>query len=224
MPLSPGICRGRLKVCFPIDYCDAATARNGRSDGACTHRLLRVLKLFPVVPTEMGPRALAFPATAPCRKTSMPTRQSRLSIQTLLMSICGLMTLMMTATLGPAILSAWRQERVAERTAQISEVTRLLFGATQAFRIERGTLATALASNNPIDADTRNDIEKLRAKSGPSLRAALTDLPRIEIPERLRWEQELRGALDDVQNIRRRADAELAKPGSARDPPVRKLW
>src|SRR5438552_3113421 len=50
----------------------------------------------------MGPRVLAFPATAPCRKTSMPTRQSRPSIQTLLMSICGTMTLMMTATPGPA--------------------------------------------------------------------------------------------------------------------------
>src|SRR6202035_1076106 len=61
------------------------------------------------------------------------SHKSSFSIKTVLIGVCGLMTLVLVATFGSSTWTAWQEDRMAARTAEISDLTKLLFRAAQAY-------------------------------------------------------------------------------------------
>src|ERR1017187_8571576 len=106
----------------------------------------------------------------------MPMRRTPFSVKYLLIALFGLSATILVGICGSLTVSAWQQQAQAQRRTEISSITRHLFQAMQNLRIERGTVSTALAESEPVDTATRQDIQNLRARSGPALAGALDEL------------------------------------------------
>jgi methyl-accepting chemotaxis protein len=122
------------------------------------------------------------------------------------------------------VWTAWQDRVLATRIAQISEATENLFYAMQSARVERGTAATALASADLVDADTRRDIGALRSKGKVAFDRALVSLSNVDFPDREKWLSEI-GRLNDAANsVRAKVDAALIKPKPERESDLGKVW
>jgi methyl-accepting chemotaxis protein len=147
-----------------------------------------------------------------------------LSIKTALSSLFGIMAVLLIGTYALDVVAVWGEQAQANRTADISSVTRHMFVAAQNIRVERGTVSTALNGAEPASAQTRREIDTLRAASEPALDQVLAQLPGLVFPDRERWIGELRQAAVAVRALRGRADALLQAPKSGRDGEVTKAW
>jgi len=150
-------------------------------------------------------------------------RPSFFSVKSLLIGLFGLAAAILIAISGALMISARQQQVQAERRMEIGSITRHLFQAMQYLRIERGTVTTALADKEPVDAGTWRDIQALREKSGPAQAAALTELSRLDIDDRDRWIAELRAKADAANSVRSRADAILQRQAGG-DEQLSKQW
>jgi methyl-accepting chemotaxis protein len=149
---------------------------------------------------------------------------SGLSIKAALSLLFAVMAALLVVTTAFDVAAVWRERTVAERTAEISRVTRLMFVATQNIRVERGTVSTALNAADPVAAATKNQIAALRAASEPALERVLVELPDLSFPDRDKWIGDLRQAATAVRALRGRADQALQLAKSARDQDVAKAW
>src|ERR1039457_5096001 len=117
----------------------------------------------------------------------MPMRRTPFSVKYLLIALFGLSATILVGICGSLMVLAWQQQAQAQRRTEISSITRHLFQAMQNLRTERGTVSTALAEREPVDAPKGLDIRNLRARALPPLVAALDELPRLDMIDRSRW-------------------------------------
>ena len=117
------------------------------------------------------------------------------------------MTLVLVAIFAIDAGRALESRDVARRVPRIVEISTDLFTAIQNFRVERGTVNTALATADVVHPDAQKEIEALRVRSVEALETALGKLEGMLIAgdiepaiERIRVAQggliELRPAVD----------------------------
>jgi methyl-accepting chemotaxis protein len=177
----------------------------------------------------VGTRALfqrkdGTPLVGSRHELGMPVLRTLSSIKFLLIGFFGFAATVLVGISGSLMVSAWQQQAQAERRTEISTITRHLFQAMQNVRVERGTVSTALADREPVDAATWQDIRNLRARSAPALAAALDDLSRLDFDGGSRWIAELRTMNDTVETLRAEVDAILQKPSPEGTAPLNEHW
>jgi methyl-accepting chemotaxis protein len=154
----------------------------------------------------------------------MNLRNMRVSIKLALGGLFGLMALLLVSTYTVDLVTVWREQGVARRTAAVASLTRSLFVASQNIRVERGTVSAALNAADPAAAKTRGEIESLRKQSEPALGQVLAEIGTMDFPDRERRTAALRRAADEVRALRTKADAALGQPKAERDAAAIKAW
>src|SRR5262245_45218763 len=91
------------------------------------------------------------------------------------------MTLVLVAIFAIDAARALESREMARRVPKIVEISTDLFAAIQNFRVERGTVNTALATPDVVDPDTQNDLSALRVRSAEALEMALGKLMMIPV-------------------------------------------
>src|ERR1700722_13930581 len=104
------------------------------------------------------------------------------SIKVLLQAVTGLMALALVGVFATAAESAFMRRGTAEHIHQVVSISRDLFLAMQAIRIERGTVNTSPETTTPIEREPQLEIDKLRLHSNAALDAALTQIEAMGIP------------------------------------------
>ena len=103
------------------------------------------------------------------------------SIGTLLLAITALMTLVLVAIFAVESVRALERREQARRVPAIVDISTDLFLAIQDLRIERGMVNTALATEDALGQDTRNQVETLRARAETALDAGLAKLTTLSL-------------------------------------------
>ena len=147
-----------------------------------------------------------------------------LSIGALLQAIIVLMAVALLALFAAAAQRAFDREQTAARTVAIVDVSRDMFKAMQSLRVERGTVNTALATPEPIDAATRKDIDGLRAKSKQALDLAMAKLAATPSLANPGAKRDLDRRIRVLVALRREADAALELPKSLRRADLSGRW
>ncbi len=103
------------------------------------------------------------------------------SMGTLLLAATALMTLVLVVIFAVHAVRALESRKQAQRVPRIVDISTDLFLAIQNFRVERGTVNTALATAEPVAPESQIDIGTLRARSAESLDSALAKLNTIRV-------------------------------------------
>lgn len=146
------------------------------------------------------------------------------SIKVLLQAVTGLMALALVGVFGVAAEGAFMRRATAEHIHQVVSISRDLFLAMQAIRVERGTVNTGLETATPVDRETQQEIATLRLRSNAALDAALAQIEAMGIP---RTDPGLAPILDarrTFDRIRTNIDAALLQPKDQRLPGFSGLW
>ncbi len=193
-----------------------------RPSAATWHFLTSVYRIKPLVINFSDDARL--PSSTFGQNRDRSTMARHLSISTLLQAITGLMAMALVATFGVAAEHALEQRAVAARVEAVASISRDLFTAMQNLRVERGTVNTALATAEPVAADTQSDIVALRAKSEAALESALPKLARAAIPGTEQAAGELSDARETIAKMRAAADAALQQAKDKRPADISKSW
>ncbi|WP_375310171.1 methyl-accepting chemotaxis protein [Bradyrhizobium sp. A5] len=144
-----------------------------------------------------------------------------LRIGTVLPLVIAALALMGVAATGYASLQAYRDRQAADAFVNLNGISRLLLQSAGQWAMERGMTNAALRSPEVTAADRRSEIMKLRGGSDQAFREAARRLrtfgefkvagSRIDEAER---------ALQNVEDLRRKVDENLAKPAAGRSADV----
>jgi diguanylate cyclase (GGDEF)-like protein len=144
-----------------------------------------------------------------------------LSIRSMVGGLVGLLGLILAVVVGSGLLTALDRYEAAERVAALAAVDKMLFFASQNYRLEKGRMGAALAlsteAGKPLlegSLAERSRVDAAMAKIVPALaRLELTGLPAVR--ERLGL------AYEDVKLLRAETDSAVARPLDARDRALR---
>ncbi|MEJ0072111.1 MAG: methyl-accepting chemotaxis protein [Pseudomonadota bacterium] len=147
-----------------------------------------------------------------------------ISINALLKSLIGLLAAGLIAAFALSAYDAWRVQRTADRVYAIVGAINPLFLALQNLRVERGTVNTALATPQPVDAGTQADVAAVRQVAGPAIERALARMAAIDLPTRPVWSPTSRRPTRTSPSAapRRRCRAAPSKP--ERDAGLSRQW
>ena len=98
------------------------------------------------------------------------------SIGTLLLAVTALMTLVLVTIFAIDAVRALESRDQARRVPRIVDISTDLFSAIQNFRVERGTVNTALATPDVVAPEAQTEIAALRVRSAEALDGALVKL------------------------------------------------
>ena len=146
------------------------------------------------------------------------------SIRIVLLTVTGLMVLALIAACAIAASQSFARRAAAERALAVVGISRDLFEAIQAIRVERGTGNTALRTATPADRETLDEITVLRRNSGEALASALTKIDALGIPS---WNPALRNIImtrDGFARMRAELDTALQQPKSQRPENLSAEW
>src|SRR5262245_7109364 len=90
------------------------------------------------------------------------------------------MTLVLVTIFAIDAVRALDSREQARRVPRIVDISTDLFLAIQDFRVERGTVNTALATPDAISPDTRAEIAELRAQSDQALQSAFAKIKAVQ--------------------------------------------
>jgi signal transduction histidine kinase len=136
----------------------------------------------------------------------------RLSISLLLQAVTGLMAIALVGGFAIVAGVAYERWQTAERVLVAADVSRDLFMAMQNLMVERGTVNTALAIPQPIDAVTAGTVTALRGQSERALNSALAKLTRANLVGTGPAIAAIRASHDRFTELRRQADAAVLQP------------
>jgi signal transduction histidine kinase len=146
------------------------------------------------------------------------------SIGTLLLSVTALMTLVLVGIFAIDAARALERRELARRVPRIVEISTDLFSAIQTFRVERGTVNTALATPDVAPAEVQNQIADLRTRSAEVLKAALAKLDTISASDVDPAIAQIQEALAALDAKRPEVDAALLEPKPQRPRELNPSW
>jgi signal transduction histidine kinase len=147
-----------------------------------------------------------------------------LSLRTLLFALVGAMGAMLTITLALNATSAWRAGALATLTFRSNTTADLLLSAAAHWAVERGITNGALSAEPSLKAEARSQIDERRKNADAALTEAAARLEDDKSPAVQALLREADGVLRDIDQLRRRVDAEVSKPRSERDAKLRAEW
>ena len=147
-----------------------------------------------------------------------------LSLRTLLFALVGAMGAMLTITLALNATSAWRAGALATLTFRSNTTADLLLSAAAHWAVERGITNGALSAEPSLKAEARSQIDERRKNADAALTEAAARLEDDKSPAVQALLREAKGVLRDIDQLRRRVDAEVSKPRSERDAKLRAEW
>ena len=147
-----------------------------------------------------------------------------LSLRVLLFAVVGAMGTMLTVTLALNAMSAWNAGALATQAFQSNTTADLLLSAAAHWAAERGITNGALSAEQPLGADIRSQIDERRKTADAALAAAVARLEDDKSPAVQALLREVEGTRHDIDELRRRVDAEVSRPGSERDSRLRTEW
>jgi signal transduction histidine kinase len=169
-------------------------------------------------------------ATTEERVTRLRTRLRHLldhvvSIDILLQSVCAIMAAALVGTFGVRAIQSYESFHEARRTSAEVVITRDLFDAMKALRIERGMANTDLVLEpDPISAEQTVEIAALRAQSHTSIAAALARLRSDPFPERDALVAAAVQAEKNLETARKGLDQAVVLPAPLRDADLSVAW
>ncbi len=146
-------------------------------------------------------------------------------IGTILPAIISALALMGVAATGYTAIHAYHDREEAATFVGLNGISQSLLRGAGHWAKERGMTNAALNSPELLPADRRSEIDGVRAISDQAFRDAvqrLRDVPAMKGAEQRVSEAER--ALQNFESLRRKVDANLAKPGPERDPEVVKAF
>jgi methyl-accepting chemotaxis protein len=153
----------------------------------------------------------------------MKSLLDRMSIRSALYALFGLSAVLMCAQSVASVWESWRKAQQAEKVIDIAGAGRQLFDALQYFRPERGPTRVALGAPGPVDPKLMAQFEALRAKSVPSIAAAVSMCARVTCADGTEVEKIRQGA-DKVAALRPDVDRALKVPLAQRPAGIAKTW
>jgi len=114
----------------------------------------------------------------------------------LLLAVTALMTLVLVTVFAIDAVHALQSREQARRVPKIVGISTDLFFAIQNFRVERGTVNTALATPDVVAPDAQSEIAALRVRSAEALDSGLEKLKAISV-------ERADGVLEGIQTARR---------------------
>ncbi len=143
-----------------------------------------------------------------------------LSISVLLQAGTGLMALVLVGIFANLAERAFERREVAEQVLRTTSISRDMFMAMQAIRIERDTANTALETPDTIDAGSRGEIAALRSRSEAALDSAFVKLGK----DQRAGLSDIRTRHDDFLRVRNEVDAALQLPKDKRRADLSGEW
>jgi signal transduction histidine kinase len=132
-----------------------------------------------------------------------------LTISVLLRTVTCLMTLVLVAVFAGYAVRALESREQARRVPVIVDISNDLFAAVQTFRVERGTVYTALQTTAVLDPDAQKEIVELRAVSTKSFDSTLAKLRAVAVQNAAPLIEEIDKSRNALVERRRDADAAL---------------
>jgi signal transduction histidine kinase len=149
---------------------------------------------------------------------------NRLSIGVLLQAVTGLMAVALVAGFATVAGVAYERKQTAERVHVTADVSRDLFLAMQNLMVERGTVNTALAMPQIIDAVTTDTVAALRGQSEQALNSALAKLAKAQLVGTAPSIAAIRANHERLAERRRQADAAVLQPLGERPRALGATW
>jgi signal transduction histidine kinase len=147
------------------------------------------------------------------------------SIDVLLQAVCTIMAAALVVTFGFRAAQSWQSFNAARSASAEVGITRDLFDAMKALRIERGMANTDLVlTTTPITHTQASDIAALRTQSRNATDAALSKLKTDPFPERDRLVAAVARARANLDVMRKQVDGALSRPSAARDATLSVGW
>ena len=158
----------------------------------------------------MWDRGITRSVAARWRSRARPILDELHSVGMLLQGVCAIMAAVLIVTFASRALLAYQREADARQSHEEAGITRDLFVAMKALRIERGTVNTALSlAPSRLADDETVEIASLRNQSNVALNSVVTEL-RSERFSRLHpIVAELGKLRADLDSLRARADKSL---------------
>jgi signal transduction histidine kinase len=169
-------------------------------------------------------------ATTEERVTRLRTRLRHLldhvvSIDILLQSVCAIMAAALVGTFGVRAIQSYERFHEARRASIEVAITRNLFGAMKALRVERGMANTDLVLDpNPISSEQIAEIAALRAQSRASIAAAVARLKGDVFPERDALVADVVQSQVNLEEARNAVDKAIKLPASLRNGELSAAW
>ena len=151
-------------------------------------------------------------------------RASGLSIKTILTGVFGAVALLLVASSGWSLWHGWRNYEIARHIEETSAIDKLVFQAMQALRDDRSGLNRAMLSEEPIDAEGRQDLDKAYKNAATKLATALAAIAGGDLPDRDQWLARLQQGAAKYDGLYSQGLASLDTPFAERNMDLRKEY
>jgi len=154
----------------------------------------------------------------------MTTILQRLSIRATLGLVISALGLLLIATSTHTLIDVIQRTRNVSQVATLSVTSRDLLRTLLAVRLERGVLAPALGTEQPIREADEKDVAANRRTAENGYQAIAVVLDGLDVPGSRAVADRLRATHDALAALRPRADAAARQSKAARDPAVLDDW
>ena len=148
-----------------------------------------------------------------------------ISVRGMLLSVVSLLALMVIGLAGVSAWDAWNKSNEVSKVLASNETGALFLKAAANYALERGMTNTALAANAPASPATLDNIGKRRSAADSALKEAME---RVRAGQGFKNKDKLLAEVDQalqaLNSMRQRADADLPKAKDQRDPKVLEAW
>jgi methyl-accepting chemotaxis protein len=146
------------------------------------------------------------------------------NIRNLLITAVALLSMLGLAVSGYVLRNAGLERAIAADAASVNEVADLLLESAGQWARERGTTNLALNAAEPVTNAQSAAIANFRKSADQPFELALGRLAAREFANRDQLIANAKRAFEQLAALRHRADAEIAKPASARQSSVVSQW
>lgn len=150
-------------------------------------------------------------------------RLQNIPVGFLLNGIVGALFLMVVGFVAAGVVASYSAKQQADKALTATRVTRDVFEALQATRLERGTTRGALGGDEVASDSITASIAKKRGQSAPAYDRLFQTCAVLDCSRRVPI-ADLRAAVDRLNEVRRSVDVALKSPLSARPADLRDGW
>ena len=150
-------------------------------------------------------------------------RLQNIPVGYLLNGIVGALFLMVMGFVAASVVASYSAKQQADNALAATRVTRDVFEALQATRLERGTTRGALGADDAASDGVTASIAKKRGQSAPAYDRLFETCAVLDCSRRVPI-ADLHTAVDRLNEVRRTVDTALKSPLTARPADLREGW